>query len=642
MRTPFPSLSPQRLLLLEGLLLALVAFCGSILVRSYVFEEGFIEDRESSDWFQAEVFLEGRLKRDPGYAADVLVYPTIVTDKDLGWFSRFPPGGALLRVPGLAFGSLHLSQALAAAVTVGALFFLGVRLRIPPLILPGLSLMSPFFWLLSGTLLPDGLGMSLVALILWSYVKGRQDKQNLPLAAAGFFWSLLYLMSPGLAVCFGLPFLLDAILLLTRNPGKGAQWRALVLLLVTGVFGVLAVRVYNDNVTGHSTVSPDEVYEKSEDWGFGTRRTQGGDIEPVEHTLQRGFGLMGQRVQQVDRWILGAFPGFLVAWLALWGHGWNRRWSGLFLCVVLFVWLGHVGYWEPGLSPVGPLHSAEILPVLLTGGALGLSRIWRRMSAKRRQRLVLFGLGMAGIAVTGFPFLEHQIRQIRDQLEPVRFVQAHVGEMEVPGLLFLDPEIRHQPELYRSLALNPYGFGTPLLRLQAQEENLAGLAAAYPERNAYRFVQEPVPRIVPFRENFEGVLRQATNSHHTRGTGRNLEDGNRVAEPEEHIQGLLFYGWYPILPPGEIECRFDLRWSGGDEDRPVRIEVMTDLGNKVLASKVLTTGLEETVLRFRLDEITRVEPRVYYGGSGTLTLRTVDLIPVSSGVTEFQPDPVEQ
>ncbi|GEM_PF-680533 len=642
MRTPLSQLSSQRLVLLEGFLLALVAFWGSVLVRQHVFEGGLIDDREGSDWFQAEVFLEGRLMRDPGDAADVLIYPTIVTDSTLGWFSRFPPGGALLRVPALAFGTLHISQALAAVVVVLSMYALGLRLRIPRLMLPGLILISPFFWFLSGTVLPDALGMALVSMILWAYTKGRQEKENVPMAVAGLLWALLYMISPGFAVCFGIPFFLDSLMSLTRNPGSGYQWRGFLLILLAGSLGILSVRAYNDSMTGHSTVSPDEVYEKSEEWGFGTRRTQGGEIEPVEHTIQRGLGHLGQQIAHLDRWMLGGFPGFLLFWLGLWAHGWNRRWSGLLLCVVGVVWLGHVGYWEPGISAVGPLHYAELLPVLILGGALGLSRIWRRMSAKRSQRLVIFGLGLALLSVTGFPFVEQQFTRIRNQLEPVRSLQVLSDEINLPAILFLDPDIRDHADLYRSLALNPYGFQTPLLRMQVQEENIPGLAAAFPERNAYRFVHEPVSRIVPFRENFEGVLRQASNSHHARSTGRNLEDGSRVAESEEHTEGLIFYGWYPILPAGEVECRFDLRWSGGDEDRPVRIEVMSELGSRTLVSKVLTTGLEETVLRFRLDEITRVEPRVYYGGSGTLTLRTVDLVPVPTGTVEMQPDPTEE
>jgi len=132
----------------------------------------------------------------------------------------------------------------------------------------------------------------------------------------------------------------------------------------------------------------------------------------------------------------------------------------------------------------------------------------------------------------------------------------------------------------------------------------------------------------PVTVKWEGRVRAASNSHHSRGTGEN-EGESRVAMSGRDQAGFLFFGWYPYLPPGEYECRFVLRWSGVRPEAPVRLEVMTAQGNRSLVSRVLAAGLEETALRFRLEETRRVEPRVYFGGSGEVTLRRVEIRPVS-------------
>jgi hypothetical protein len=249
------------------------------------------------------------------------------------------------------------------------------------------------------------------------------------------------------------------------------------------------------------------------------------------------------------------------------------------------------------------------------------------MNSRPTRRLLLFGGALAGLGVTWFPFMQARISELQERLLPVHTVQEQMNALKVSSVLFLDPCLSAQPDLFRNVALNPLGIHSSPLAIQSRPEHRPGLAAAFPERNLYQYRAE-TGTVVPLATRFEGYVRDAANTHLARGAGRNLEDGGRVAEAEVHQPGLVMYGWYPYLPPGEFECRFDLRWTGGDDSRPVRIEVMSDLGRTTLVSKVLSPGLEETVLRFRLEEITRVEPRVYYGGSGSLLLRSVDLVPV--------------
>jgi hypothetical protein len=113
-----------------------------------------------------------------------------------------------------------------------------------------------------------------------------------------------------------------------------------------------------------------------------------------------------------------------------------------------------------------------------------------------------------------------------------------------------------------------------------------------------------------------------------------------VANEEEDQPGYLFYGWYPYLPPGIYECRFDLRWSGVNADSPLRLEAMADLGSRSLGEQILAEGVEQTVIQFVISEALQVEPRVYFGGSGSVTLRGVSFtrIPALSLQVVEQPE----
>jgi hypothetical protein len=620
------------------LLLSLLAFLVAWGMHVGVYRGLILMAEEGSLQFQTEVFLEGKVSRDAGDMAELVRYPDILTDAELGWISRYAPGHALWGVPGNAFGSPHVMSALAAALTVMAGYLLGIRFRMPRFLLPILMLLSPFFQFIHGSLLRESSAMAFSAWMLFAYVKGRQDKSNLSLFAAGILWSGLYLSHPVPAIWLGIPFAVDSLCVLYRNPKQHAVWRGLLLITVAVVVGVLLSKGYNNLVSGHTRVSPDEAYFGNESWGFGERRTQGGDVEAVDHSLKRGFTLMAKRVKSLDRWMLGAFPGFLAVWLALWGHGWNRRWSGLLLGTVLLVFVGYVGYWNDGISPMGPLHSTELLPFLFLGGGLGLSRIWRRMPDRRSQRLALFGAMLVICAYFSIPFWTERVLETRSRVQDTVVLISNMQEIEQPALLFLPDSLEEGSNAFLNLALNVQGLRNPVLRLQVREEDRTGVAAAFPKRTPYVLTGEG--EVVPFTDRFEGLMRMASNSHRSRNTGSNVGEA-RTVDASLHESGFLFFGWYPYLPAGEYECRFDLRWSGVVENQPLHIEVVKDLGRTVIVRKVLSPGLEQTVVRFRLDALTRVEPRVYFGGSGTATLRSVDLVPVPLTPGELPADPVE-
>jgi hypothetical protein len=516
-----------------------------------------------------------------------------------------------------------------AALSLAGIYTLGWRLRVPRHLLPLLLLISPFFAWTHASLMPQSTVMLFSIGLLLLYVRGRQEGERLTLVGAGLCWAALYVTDPAAALCLALPFGVDVWAVISRNRRDLWHWQAGAGICFAAFLGILALKGYHHTVTGHSSVSTQEIYESSEGWGFGMRRTQGGGIEPVEHSLRKGFADLSGQLRDLDRWLLGGFPGFLILWFGLWVHGWNRRWSSLLLGAVVVTGLAQVGYWDAQRSVVGPLAYAAVLPFLLTGGALGLSRIWRKMQARRPQRLLVFGGMGIGLAYMALPFHVRAAGQMRETTRQASELLAHLEKATGPLMVFWEEDTRNLPmSLQATGLLNPYGRESRVLMLQAAPEDRAALAVAHVDRQAFT-VNLPAATLQPYQGFFEGYHRVAANSHHSLDTGEN-RDTARVVDGTVHRKGFLFFGWYPFVPPGEVECRFNLRWSGGAEDAPLRLEVVTDYGQRVLAEKVLSPGLESTELRFDLKDVRQVEPRVYFGGSGEAVLRSVELIPVPS------------
>lgn len=621
------------------LVLAGLAFGAALWCSNAVYSGRLLLPEEGSFLFQAGNFLDGTHSREPGALAPLLDYPTMrVTEKD--WMSRFAPGHAFWLVPGVWVDGPRVMSALAAALTMASMYGIGWRLRMPRFLLPALLLLSPFFLFLHGTLLAQSSAMAFSGLLLMAYMKWRQERGIHLAFFAGFCWSLLACIRPYSACWIGVPFLVDALLETKRARRSAAAWAALGLFLLAGLIGVWAVLRYNDLSTGNPLMSPYLEYEPSETWGFGPRRLQGGDVAAVDHSLQRGFVQLWRNLLSLDRWMLGTPAGTLVVWLALVAHGWSRRWSGLLFGAVWAVLLGHVAFWDDGISPIGPLQLAEVLPFALLLGGLGLSRIWRRMHNRHPQRVALFGLLLLVVGYASVRFSVERTRRIGGIGRRAWQTAALVAALPEPALAFLPGEVDDGSVLHTNTALNPRGFDSDVLRLQASSEDRAALAAAFPHRTAHVLKLEP--RVHPdlFTETWSGLDRVAANSHHSRGTGENEGDA-RVVGPGTDTPGFLFFGWYPHLPPGAYTCRFDLRWSGVTAGAPLRLELSANEGETVLGARELGAGLEETVIRFELDEVARVEPRVYYGGTGTVTLRKVEIRAAESAGTGLGAQPVQ-
>ncbi|MCC5847027.1 MAG: hypothetical protein JJU29_02955 [Verrucomicrobia bacterium] len=608
---------------LELVFFGLCAFLASLAVSHWVFQGERVSPDEGGYLFQAWNFFDGVVRREVPPFDGMMDHEAIVLRPEHGWLSRLPPGHSLWLVPGLWLNHPHIMTALAAAITVMAGYEIGRRLRIPRFLVPVVFLISPFFLLLHGTLLSQTSGMAFSSLMLLGYMVWRQDRKPFWGFVAGLCWSFLYLNRPLTAWLIFIPFAVDAWLELARNRKYFSAWLGLLLFAMALAVGVGLYLRYNELSTGDPRLASHLFDEPGDKLGFGFREMRDGTPARVEHTVQRGFRLLWRNVRNLDQWMLGTPRFTLLIWLGLAGHGWSRRWSGILFGCLVSVLLGHVAWWRMSDYSAGPLYLAEIFPHFVVLGSLGLSRIWRRSHAHASLRLGLFVLAALLVLWHSLVFCRERVDRIEDLHGEAWALERQIKALPEPSLLLIDGTFPQNPQLRSYIGLNPRGLETAVLRVQVPPEDQPAIAAGYPERQAFILVDEPEVRIDPFETPFTDLMRPGSGGRSSRGVGE-ISGEHRVADGR-NAAGLLFYGWYPILPPGDYEVRFDMRWRDVSTDAPVRIEVVTDYGRVLLGEQEISGGLDPSGVSFQLLETTQVEPRVHFGGSGTLELRKIEI-----------------
>lgn len=598
----------------------LAAFVLALMCSSLFTGGGAVFEEETVHLFQANTLMTGTLRQPYPVLAPWLSDSGLILHREAGWFAPVPPGHAVWLIPGVWAGISAVMSALAAAGTVFLMRLIGLRLRFPPLLLPVLMLASPFFLFLHGTLLPQTLGMFLATLFLWAYVRMLQTSGAAAGLVCGLAWGLLFLTHPWNAVLLGVPFGLHWLAQWARAWKSPLPWLRTLLFGVGILPGVLLLLFYFRELTGDSQTLAREVLHHSVN---GWLPFQGGAEVRYDspHSMRRGLSLLWRHVRLMDQWLFGTPRFTLLLWLGLAGHGWNRRWSPLLLGVTLVMFFGYVTWPQLDTTLGGPRYQATMLPFMMLFGALGMNQIWRKLDGVQSVRMFLFlFLGLWG-ALSSVEFLREKHDEVRDQLGAYFQMRDALESPDRPVLLFYRDPFPDANQARRLVGANDAGMDTRVLRVRAPLSQRPAIRDTFPERMAYTLEDETL-ELIPFAESFQDIERAGNDAHIAPGSGMNTEDG-RTATGAEHQAGYLFYGWYPFLPPGRYEVRFDLRWEQIRTEAPTRLEVMADLGLTSLAATEITGGLTSTTLDFSLATGQQIEPRVVFGGSGTVHLRRV-------------------
>ncbi|MDP2989134.1 MAG: hypothetical protein Q8O57_01025 [Kiritimatiellota bacterium] len=610
--------SSTSIRLATALLAAVAAY---ILGHWFFFDLPFTTD-ENSYVFQAHNFLKGRVARSAPPVPWAFFHPMLICDEQAGWLSRYPPAHSLWLTPGVLLGNARLMSALAAGLSVWLITGCALLLNIPALLICLLLLAAPYFLFVHGSLLSHTSGILAVSLMLWAYLKWAQSERWGYAALAGLAWSLLFLNRTYTAALLVLPFGADALLYVLRRR-TGLALAGTIAFALCAAAGLGCYLGYNLLTTGNPLLTPYEYYGPG---NFGPNIFL--NDNPYMHTIFKGWTHLVANVSLLNTWLFG-FKGSLIVALVLAAIGWLRRWSPLWLAVIVLICFGHMAFWYPGVNNIGPYYYFETFPFLALMTALGLTRLWRWTEAQKGIWRAAY-LTAAGVAViASAAFMVQESRRIQVSLRADHKFVRNLYSAPDNALVVIDTNL----PAYRleMLAFNPRGLDSQPLIIRSYEDGVQFFLRYFKDRNGYRLDGngsrglEAIHK-TPLRMVFNSAL-----SHRLTGVDEVQPDGSevRVARAGRDAGQMLTFGQFCYLYASRFTFEADLVWSNVSAEAPVWMEVATDGGRNLLVRHAVNgNGAGSVRTEFSVPTPVLVCPRIYYGGSGDVAvgaLRIVDI-----------------
>ncbi|MBM3320294.1 MAG: glycosyltransferase family 39 protein [Candidatus Eisenbacteria bacterium] len=498
----------RRFPLLLGLLTA-------ALVGFYVWLWGFhahgfqpVVHDEFAYLFQAKTFLAGRLFFPS--PPEPLFFDAFHILADPVYASKYPPGHALLLLPGVALGVPWLMPILATGLSLP---LIGVLAR------PHLGAAGSLLLVLLFGLAPAGVQTAttylsqtsyLLSLLLFVFFLARSVRSGgraSPLLA-GLFLGFAFLVRHWNAVVLGA--FAFACLLLSREARASFRKpaRTLLLLLLPLALAAVSVLAYNRALTGSAFTTPWELYaERSQPedrFGF----YKGEPIE--ERAVAAGKRIYNERVLYPNR--TRYTPGLAVrslltlripmsAWEALPPVGFlflapfllalrgaRRAAARAALSFSLLLHAAYLLYWFPW----GPYYH-EITPLLLALPLLGAREAMGRAARERRPGVFLSAILLLSLTLgAAFARLPFQVEFRREKAAVHARFERLVLRRTPPGsILFLrygrghNPDldlVNNEPDLQRAARVYVHDLG--------EARNRAFRETHFPDREPFHFDED--------------------------------------------------------------------------------------------------------------------------------------------------------
>jgi hypothetical protein len=325
--------------------------------------------------FQARIFADGRLWVPSPPLREFFDYSHMINDGR--WYSQYPPGHALLLVPGVWLGAPWLTNPILGGLSVFAIFLLARELfdEMTARIAAILGVLSPFLIFMASEFMSHVSGLCTLTFFLFFYFRMTRTGHIRSGMAAGACLGFAVLIRPYTAFAMALPAGIQTTWLLYKD-----RFRLLypvLALTVGGFLGVVLFGLYNWRTTGDPFLPGYiKLYGPSVGLGFGK------GIWTPPHTLARGLGAAWSNVASINSQLFGwpltslwALAVALLPWTSR-----DRRDLGLRLFLASFplcLLLAYVFFWNHDLC-FGPRYLYEALGPLLVLSAIGLrqSGIW--------------------------------------------------------------------------------------------------------------------------------------------------------------------------------------------------------------------------------------------------------------------------
>lgn len=422
---------PVRALLVSGILFT---FAVTLHVATDVLE-GIPHIQDSVTYlFQAQTLTRGDLTAPapplagPEYSEHFDQEFLLV--RDGRWFGKYPPGYPAVLAAGVLAGGPWLVNPLLAALTIPLLFALakilyGEGRPTTAGLMPCACLllaMSPFFLVMSGSLMAHAAELFWTALFMVAWARAVGSGRRRWAAAAGLAIGMLFLTRQFTALTVGLSFGVSWPVF-SRRPAsrapttgaalhRAAHFRSAVprLLLFAAPF-VLALLGYQAAVTGDPFTDPRLLYWPYDRVGFGAGSGEAQNVftfvttsagaaqqwaddpaqPPRGNSPSLGLYNLGRNVVALQESLFAWPPLFTLGfvWLAfLLRRPVAADWALLIMAAAVAG--GYIGYWAAGIA-YGPRYFYAALPALILLSGRGLSAL-AGATGRRATGLLLLAL----------------------------------------------------------------------------------------------------------------------------------------------------------------------------------------------------------------------------------------------------------
>ena len=297
------------------------------------------------------------------------------------------------------------------------------------------------------------------------------------------------------------------------NPVGGSQrWRTAIFLGTPIALGLVAICFYNHALTGDPWTTPYQLYTDTYTprhvYGFnnvirGEQRLGSKVLEHYDVWAENLDGALAARnVQRRTiaslRWTLGIVPLLAAALLLLFNR--NGRSGNLWLvaAAIISLHLAHVPYWFEGI--MGWHYVFESAPFWLLVFAVATQRLWGTWNHAGRRWMVIWWLGLVGIAVitnlvTVEPVWPGRIQAGIAEVSFSRLRYAEfqsavsriAGQRRIVVFVEADPADRHIDYVVNEPSLDEKIL---YARYRPDRTNLDRARELFPDRDAYLFRAE--------------------------------------------------------------------------------------------------------------------------------------------------------
>ncbi len=360
--------------------------------------------------FQARIFAGGRLWAPSSALREFFDYAHMINDGR--WYAQYPPGHALLLVPGVWLGIPWLVNPLLAGLGVAATYLLAraafdrATARVSAL----LALVSPFLLFMAAEYMSHVSGfVMLTAFVAGLFLAARESRWRYrAIAAAALAFAVL--IRPYTAFAMALPAFAWILLPALRQTDRGRHLfdaRSNVWIVPAGLAaGLLLYGLYNWGTTGNPFVPGYiKLYGPSHGIGFGK-----GSWGPP-HTLGLGLAHAGRTLVRLNEHLLQwpATSLWPIAAALVPPIGWLVRetllsWKRALLLAAFpaIVLVAYIFYWYYD-SCFGPRYLYDALGPLIVLSGWGIVRLVRAAEATRlRKPLAAVALGLVVAGCVGY------------------------------------------------------------------------------------------------------------------------------------------------------------------------------------------------------------------------------------------------